>query len=159
MLNNDNNKRSKILHSQLPLVAIIVVAVCVYLAHKFQSSVLKDTSVVNGIGNSCNFVNETCEFLIDDKLAIASFSTMPEPEESVTIKLIIPEGKNIESAWIEGVNMYMGKIPVLLDTDGEGKWSGWFMLGSCSEPVMKWQLRLNIKDKESPSYLYFVTQQ
>ena len=159
MLNNDNNKRSKILHSQLPLVAIIVVAVCVYLAHKFQSSALKDTSVVNGIGNSCNFVNETCEFLIDDKLAIASFSTMPEPEESVTIKLIIPEGKNIESAWIEGVNMYMGKIPVLLDTDGEGKWSGWFMLGSCSEPVMKWQLRLNIKDKESPSYLYFVTQQ
>ena len=159
MLNNDNNKRSKILHSQLPLVAIIVVAVCVYLAHKFQSSALKDTGVVNGIGNSCNFVNETCEFLIDEKLAIASFSTMPEPEESVTVKLIIPEGKNIESAWIEGVNMYMGKIPVLLDSDGEGKWSGWFMLGSCSEPVMKWQLRLNVEGMDSPSYLYFVTQQ
>ena len=159
MLNNDNNKRSKILHSQLPLVAIIVVAVCVYLAHKFQSSVLKDTSVVNGIGNSCNFVNETCEFLIDDRLAIATFSAMPEAEESVTVKLLVPEGEEIESAWIEGVNMYMGKIPVLLDNDGQGEWSGWFMLGSCSEPVMKWQLRLNIKDKESPSYLYFVTQQ
>lgn len=159
MLNNDNNKRSKILHSQLPLVAIIVVAVCVYLAHKFQSSALKDRGVVNGIGNSCNFVNETCEFLIDEKLAIASFSTMPEPEESVTVKLIIPEGKNIESAWIEGVNMYMGKIPVLLDSDGKGKWSGWFMLGSCSEPVMKWQLRLNVEGMDSPSYLYFVTQQ
>ncbi len=150
MLNNDNNKRSKILHSQLPLVAIIVVAVCVYLAHKFQSSVLKDTSVVNGIGNSCNFVNETCEFLIDDRLAIATFSAMPEAEESVTVKLFVPEGEEIESAWIEGVNMYMGKIPVLLDNDGRGKWSGWFMLGSCREPVMKWQLRLN---------LYFVTQQ
>ena len=159
MLNNDNNKRSKILHSQLPLVAIIVVAVCVYLAHKFQSSVLKDTGVVNGIGNSCNFVNETCEFLIDGEVAIATFSTMPEPEESVTLKILIPENQEIESAWIEGVNMYMGKIPVLLDNDGQGKWSGWFMLGSCSEPVMKWQLRLNIKDKESPSYLYFVTQQ
>ncbi|WP_334020714.1 hypothetical protein [Alteromonas sp. S015] len=159
MLNNDNNKRSKYLHSQLPLVAIIVVAVCVYLAHKLQSSVLKDTDVVNGIGNSCNFVNETCEFLIDDKLSIASFSTKPEPEESVTVKLLVPVGVEIESAWIEGVNMYMGKIPVLLDDDGEGNWSGWFMLGSCSEPVMKWQLRLNIKDKESPSYLYFVTQQ
>ena len=159
MLNNDNNKRSKFLHSQLPLVAIIVVAVCVYLAHKFQSSVLKDTSVVNGIGNSCNFVNETCEFLIDGEVAIATFSTMPEPEESVTLKILIPENQEIESAWIEGVNMYMGKIPVLLDNDGQGKWSGWFMLGSCSEPVMKWQLRLNIKDKGSPSYLYFVTQQ
>ena len=159
MLNNDNNKRSKFLHSQLPLVAIIVVAVCVYLAHKFQSSVLKDTSVVNGIGNSCNFVNETCEFLIDGEVAIATFSTMPEPEESVTLKILIPENQEIESAWIEGVNMYMGKIPVLLDNDGQGKWSGWFMLGSCSEPVMKWQLRLNFKDKGSPSYLYFVTQQ
>ena len=84
---------------------------------------------------------------------------MPEAEESVTVKLLVPEGEEIESAWIEGVNMYMGKIPVLLDNDGEGEWSGWFMLGSCSEPVMKWQLRLNIKDKESPSYLYFVTQQ
>lgn len=159
MLNNDNNKRSKFLHSQLPLVAIIVVAVCVYLAHKFQSSVLKDTSVVNGIGNSCNFVNETCEFLIDDKLAIATFSTMPEAEESVTVKLLVPGDEVIESAWIEGVNMYMGKIPVLLEDNGKGEWSGWFMLGSCSEPIMKWQLRLNIKDNDSPSYLYFVTQQ
>ena len=92
-------------------------------------------------------------------MAIATFSTMPEPEESVTLKILIPENQEIESAWIEGVNMYMGKIPVLLDNDGQGKWSGWFMLGSCSEPVMKWQLRLNIKDKGSPSYLYFVTQQ
>lgn len=159
MINNDNNKRSKFLHSQLPLVAIIIVAMCVYLAHKYQSSALQDASVVNGIGNSCNFVNETCEFLIDNKLAIATFSITPEVEESVTVSLSAPQSKEIESAWIEGVNMYMGKIPVLLDSDGKGKWSGWFMLGSCSEPVMKWQLRLNIKDSDSPSYLYFVTQQ
>ncbi|APD86362.1 hypothetical protein BM527_09830 [Alteromonas sp. Mex14] len=158
MLKKNNNKRSRFLHSQLPLVAIIVVAVCVYLAHKFQSSALTDTGVINGIGNSCNFVNETCEFLIDGELAIATFSTMPEPEESVTLKILIPENQEIESAWIEGVNMYMGKIPVLLDSNADGVWSGWFMLGGCSEPVMKWQLRLNIKDKESPNYLYFVTQ-
>ena len=158
MLNNHNNKRSKFLHSQLPLIAIVVVAVCVYLAHEFQSSPLNANRIVNGIGNSCNFVNEACEFLIDDKLAIATFSTMPEPEESVTLKIIVPEDQEIESAWIEGVNMYMGKVPVLLENDGKGAWSGWFMLGACSEPVMKWQLRLNLKDKESPNYLYFVTQ-
>ncbi|MBJ2128372.1 hypothetical protein JC525_05435 [Alteromonas sp. IB21] len=158
MLNNHNNKRSKFLHSQLPLIAIVVVAVCVYLAQEFQSSPLNANRIVNGIGNSCNFVNEACEFLIDDKLAIATFSTMPEPEESVTLKIIVPEDQEIESAWIEGVNMYMGKVPVLLENDGKGAWSGWFMLGACSEPVMKWQLRLNIKDKESPNYLYFVTQ-
>jgi hypothetical protein len=55
--------------------------------------------------------------------------------------------------------MYMGKIPVLLEQGPQGKWSGWFMLGSCSEPVMRWQLRLNIASEESPVYLYFVTQQ
>ena len=159
MLNNDNNKRSKILHSQLPLVAIIIVAVCVYLAHKFQSSVLKDTSVVNGIGNSCNFVNETCEFLIGNDIAIAHFSEKPVAEESVTVTFSIPPNYVVESAWIEGVNMYMGKIPVLLEQGPQGKWSGWFMLGSCSEPVMRWQLRLNIASEESPAYLYFVTQQ
>lgn len=158
MLKNHNNKRSKFLHSQLPLVAIIVVAACVYLAHEFQSSALRDANVINGIGKSCNFVNEACEFLIDEKLSIATFSSTPLPEESVTLKILIPEDHEIESAWIEGVNMYMGKIPVLLENNGNGEWSGWFMLGSCSEPLMKWQLRLNIKDKESPNYLYFVTQ-
>ncbi|AEA98219.2 MULTISPECIES: hypothetical protein [Alteromonas] len=159
MLKKNNNKRSEFLHSQLPLLAIIVVAVCVYLAHEFQSSAMNENVLINGIGNSCNFVNETCEFLIDGEVAIATFSTMPEPEESVTLKILIPENQEIESAWIEGVNMYMGKIPVLLDNDGQGKWSGWFMLGSCSEPVMKWQLRLNIEGKDNPHYLYFVTQQ
>ena len=159
MLKKNNNKRSEFLHSQLPLLAIIVVAVCVYLAHEFQSSAMNENLLINGIGNSCNFVNETCEFLIDGEVAIATFSTMPEPEESVTLKILIPENQEIESAWIEGVNMYMGKIPVLLDNDGQGKWSGWFMLGSCSEPVMKWQLRLNIEGKDNPHYLYFVTQQ
>ena len=159
MLKKNNNKRSEFLHSQLPLLTIIVVAVCVYLAHEFQSSAMNENVLINGIGNSCNFVNETCEFLIDGEVAIATFSTMPEPEESVTLKILIPENQEIESAWIEGVNMYMGKIPVLLDNDGQGKWSGWFMLGSCSEPVMKWQLRLNIEGKDNPHYLYFVTQQ
>ncbi|AGP78173.1 hypothetical protein [Alteromonas mediterranea] len=159
MLKKNNNKRSEFLHSQLPLLAIIVVAVCVYLAHEFQSSAMNENVLINGIGNSCNFVNETCEFLIDGEVAIATFSTMPEPEESVTLKILIPENQEIESAWIEGINMYMGKIPVLLDNDGQGKWSGWFMLGSCSEPVMKWQLRLNIEGKDNPHYLYFVTQQ
>ena len=159
MKKSDNNKRSKFLQTQLPLVAILVVAVCVYAAHSYQSSVSTDIDIISGLKSSCTFSNKTCEFLIDGEVAIATFSTMPEPEESVTLKILIPENQEIESAWIEGVNMYMGKIPVLLDNDGQGKWSGWFMLGSCSEPVMKWQLRLNIEGKDNPHYLYFVTQQ
>lgn len=75
-------------------------------------------SVVNGIGNSCNFVNEICEFLIDDRLVIVIFLVMFEVEELVMVKFLVFEGEEIESVWIEGVNMYMGKIFVLLDNDG-----------------------------------------
>jgi len=158
MLNNDNNKRSNFLHYQLPMLAIVVVAGCVFLAHKFQSTAFTDNNVVNGVGNSCNFVNETCEFNVNGNLAIAHFSVPPVPEESVTVSLTLPQNLIIESAWIEGVNMYMGKIPVLLESEDNVKWSGWFMLGSCSEPVMRWQLRLNIQGQDAPHYLYFVTQ-
>lgn len=159
MLNNDNNKSTKILQKQLPLLAIIIVAIGIYFAQKYQSSAFSGSNLTNGIGNSCNFVNKTCEFLIDEQLAIARFSVQPLPEESTTLSIALPEDIKIQSAWIEGVNMYMGKIPVLLDFNGKGAWTGWFMLGSCSEPVMKWQLRLNIEGEEAPTYLYFVTEQ
>ncbi|WOI35745.1 hypothetical protein R1T43_10920 [Alteromonas sp. CI.11.F.A3] len=53
--------------------------------------------------------------------------------------------------------MYMGKVPVLLENKNKGKWSGWFMLGSCNESTMKWQLRLNIEGQAAPSYLNFET--
>jgi hypothetical protein len=158
MKKNDNNKRSKFLQTQLPLVAILVVAVCVYVAHSYQSPVSTDTDIISGLKNSCTFSNKTCEFLIDDELAVARFSTQPMPEESITLSLRMPNDEIIESAWIEGVNMYMGKVPVLLEQSVKGEWSGWFMLGSCSEPVMTWQLRLNIKKQAAPSYLYFTTE-
>ncbi|BFT30361.1 hypothetical protein D210916BOD24_15370 [Alteromonas sp. D210916BOD_24] len=158
MLNNNNSNRTKYLQSQLPLVLIIVVAIGVYFVHKHQSNALNSNNVVNGIGNSCQFVNKTCEFLIEGQVAVARFSEAPVPEESITVSISLPAGRIIESAWIEGINMYMGKIPVLLEKDSQGDVAGWFMLGSCSEPVMKWQLRLNVKGSDSPSYLYFVTE-
>lgn len=158
MLKNNNSNRTKYLQSQLPLVLIIVVAIGVYFAHKYQSKALNSSNVVNGIGNSCQFVNKTCEFLIGERVAIARFSDDPIPEESITVSISLPDGESIESGWIEGMNMYMGKIPVLLEQKGQGEVAGWFMLGSCSEPVMKWQLRLNITGSDTPSYLYFVTE-
>lgn len=158
MIKNSNNKRSKFLQKQIPLLAILVVAVCVYIAHNHQSSSSLPHSIANGLKSTCTFSNNICELSIDDELAVARFSETPIPEESITLSVRLPEGKSIESAWIEGVNMYMGKIPVLFDESDGGEWQGWFMLGSCSEPVMTWQLRINIKKQAAPSYLYFTTE-
>ncbi len=157
MTNKRNNKKTIFLQTQLPLVAIFFVAISVYLALKSQSTSLNTNHASNGIGNSCQFVNKTCEFLIGEDVAVARFSDIPIAEESITLSLSLPANSKVESAWIEGINMYMGKIPVLLESKANGEWEGWFMLGSCGEPIMKWQLRLNIKDQETPNYLNFIT--
>lgn len=96
-------------------------------------SAMPSSGSIKEIGESCTFVNEHCEFLIHGRHAYAEFSEKVEPETSITLVLDLPVGTKIESAWIEGVNMYMGKVPVLLENKHNGEWSGWFMLGSCNE--------------------------
>ena len=76
-------------------------------------------------------------------------------EELIPVKISLPTPLKVEQIHIEGINMYMGKIPVLLENTEPEKWSGWFMLGSCTESEMKWQLRLNLKGQTTPHYLYF----
>lgn len=158
MLKNAYKKRSLHLHSWLGPLCILLVAVAVYTAHRYQSAVSTTQDDANEIGNRCTFVNGRCEFLIVGERAVAVFSEPVETETSITLTLSLPSNVTLESAWIEGVNMYMGKVPVLLEEDSTGKWTGWFMLGSCSEPIMRWQLRLNIEKQAAPSYLYFSTQ-
>ncbi|MDB2330110.1 hypothetical protein N9V74_00205 [Alteromonas sp.] len=139
-------------------MCILLVAIAVYTAHRYQSAVNTTQGDANEIGNRCTFVNGRCELLIVGERAVAIFSDPVETETSITLTLSLSSNITLESAWIEGVNMYMGKVPVLLEKDSTGVWTGWFMLGSCSEPTMRWQLRLNIKEQAAPSYLYFSTQ-
>jgi hypothetical protein len=157
MLNNSNKKRSFYSQRWLTPLCIFLVAVCVFAVHQYQMSATPSSGSLKEIGESCTFVNEHCEFLIHGRHAYAEFSEKVEPETSITLVLDLPVGTNIESAWIEGVNMYMGKVPVLLENKHNGEWSGWFMLGSCNEEKMKWQLRLNIEGQAAPSYLNFET--
>ena len=157
MLNNSNKKRSFYSQRWLTPLCIFLVAVCVFTAHQYQMSANRSSNSLHEIGESCTFVNEHCEFLIHGRHAYAEFSEKVEPETSITVILNLPEGTQVESAWIEGVNMYMGKVPVLLEKKPNGEWSGWFMLGSCNESTMKWQLRLNIEGQAAPSYLNFET--
>lgn len=43
---------------------------------------------------------------------------------------------------IVGTNMAMGTIPLFFTPTSDGQWSGQFMLGACTEPVMHWKLQL-----------------
>ena len=147
---------TKRLQQYLVPIAILIVACCVYWAkQELSPSGLNSTSELKSL--QCNFVNSQCHFLLGQNEVIARFDNPPEVEEPITLSLSLPPDETIESAWIEGINMYMGKIPVLLESDETGIWQGWFMLGSCSQPVMQWRMTLTLKGRQTPAYLYFST--
>ncbi|TAP40821.1 hypothetical protein EYS00_06835 [Alteromonas sp. KUL49] len=159
MLKNCNMNSTNRLRSYLGPLTIFFVAVAIFTVHRYQQALQNNAIPYVEIGNTCNFVNNRCELLIEGQKITASFSQHPEVEESVTLVFNGLNGMAPESAWIEGVNMYMGKIPVLLTESGNDQWSGWFMLGSCSEPQMQWRIQLNITGKESVYFLHFSTVQ
>lgn len=72
-------------------------------------------------------------------------------EQPLEVRLkTLPAGSTVQGR-IEGINMTMGTIPLFLQQDKPGEWSGQFMLGACSEPVMHWQLTLVVTDSKGQS--------
>lgn len=141
------------LHKCLIPVFILVVAVGVYVAQKMTMR-----STVDGHSLSvCEFEELSCSIYIDEQPIVATFSREPQAEEEISVHFSLAPAYQIESVWIEGTNMYMGKIPVLVEETQPGEWSGWFMLGSCSEPQMHWQMLLNLKGVADPKILIFTT--
>lgn len=152
-----NIKITKTLQKALGPLIIVLLVGTIYFAQKQIGLSTNNQTPLNGLGNHCEFVNLQCHFTLDDEAASATFSAKPVTEESVTVRLNLPADLRIQSVWIEGDNMYMGKIPVLPDQIEPGEWEGWFMLGSCSEPVMRWKMLVNIEGRTEPALLYFTT--
>ena len=63
----------------------------------------------------------------------------------------------VQEAWIEGVNMYMGRISVYVEPEQQDseKVTGWFFLGSCSEPRMHWRLYVRLADDKGEEVIHF----
>lgn len=73
-----------------------------------------------------------------------------EVEEEITLVFSLNQTVELQiksiSARVEGLNMNMGIIPVVWSKSQiPGQYTGIFMLGSCSEPVMRWQLILDVR--------------
>ena len=54
-------------------------------------------------------------------------------------------GVKIVNAWIEGVNMYMGKTPIIFEQTPS---VGITFLGSCNLPEMKWRINIEAQNNE-----------
>lgn len=100
----------------------------------------------------CDFTEKSCNLLNQSIELTLEFLDKPETEEELSIKFIPPSGFEIEKAWIEGVNMYMGKTPVLFETQVNdqrlftNKQTGITFLGSCNLKEMKWRLYVEIEN-------------
>lgn len=65
-------------------------------------------------------------------------------------------GITVKKAWIEGVNMYMGRTTVFLEKpEGQNIANGWFFLGSCSEPTMQWRLFIAVETDKGEEIMSF----
>lgn len=120
-----------------PIFALLVLLLVV---HYFNTSRIADIDV-----------HQTLLLDSEISVAISPIPVVPEEELTVAVRLI---NKQLSGqihqldAWVEGVNMFMGKSPVIWQQDPEQTaaekdlYIGSFMLGSCSEPQMQWQLIL-----------------
>ena len=95
-----------------------------------------------------------------DQQVIVKFAENAQVEELNIVSITLPKNAQLVSAWVQGVNMFMGKTPLhKIQTDtalskAEQRYE--FFIGSCSEEHMKWQLILTINDTEHPSKSLFV---
>jgi len=77
-------------------------------------------------------------------------TVVPEQEFKIIVKSKSPN-KNLEiKGFLEGKDMYMGKIPLLFTQNQPQIFSASTMLGSCSEKEMIWRMWLIIVDINHP---------
>jgi len=93
------------------------------------------------VGNSCKLNSGFCQLTVDgfNYELETEYKQIPL-EEEVGMELRFNDGLRPEKIWVEGINMYMGKIPVIIEQQDSGWVKAVFFLGSCSEPHMRWQL-------------------
>ncbi len=85
----------------------------------------------------------SCTMQLDGQSVTLSFGRYPvQTEEMINVSLNYPVHWQLAEAWVQGVNMYMGKTPLVLAKGPlvAGETHGQIFLGACSEPRMQWQL-------------------
>lgn len=105
----------------------------------------------------CVLDAQGCELAYPQGSIQVIFDQPPAVEEQIEFEIVTPSGVVISDIVVEGDNMYMGKIPVFVKASYAQGLKGWFMLGSCSEPNMRWRMVLSIEGRERPYTIVFTT--
>lgn len=116
------------------------------IQNSFRFFVLALLLTLLGCGkNEQQSQGQPLEKTFGDYLLIFSDRNFPSERPIEIILKKIPETSKVQGK-IVGLNMTMGTIPLFFQKNTDGHWSGQFMLGACTEPVMQWRLTVDITD-------------
>ena len=93
----------------------------------------------------CNIaLMEECVVFNNGQRVSIQFLQEIEVEEETLLTLTLPKNTIIKEMWVQGINMYMGKNAVIIESVYEQNtkkvYNASLILGSCSEPAMRWQM-------------------
>jgi hypothetical protein len=93
----------------------------------------------------CNIaLMEECVVFNNGQRVSIQFLQEIEVEEETLLTLTLPKNTIIKEMWVQGINMYMGRNAVIIESVYEQNtkkvYNASLILGSCSEPAMRWQM-------------------
>lgn len=115
----------------LPFLLVSIVVVVAFVSHKTPTPAI-------GHGE-CNLnVSASCALAEDVLLEVSPWPIEVEQLHTLTITAQAqPEAK------VEGMNMFMGYIPLVFEPKGASVWQADLILGACAEPDMQWLMSLS----------------
>lgn len=102
--------------------------------------------------NLCNFQQSPCSTIIEDlQITLSAGTEVIKAESEINFELLVKSEKPviITSAWLEGKDMFMGKIPLFFTpnkiTQTNTLVSAQTMIGACTEESMVWVMNVALE--------------
>jgi hypothetical protein len=130
----------------LPIVALFLILAMSFLYNSQPEPLVQS--------RQCELIDGKCELSFKQQHYTLTISPQAIVlEEELTVDFGYPENLQLVGAWVEGVNMFMGKTHILLSDvthyQQRQTATGMLFLGSCSEANMRWRLVAEFKDDKS----------
>lgn len=113
-----------------------------------------------GSGKQCKIdLTQECIVIENEQQVSVRFLQEIEIEEENLLVIKVHKDIRIKQMWVQGINMYMGKNAVIIDSvyvqSTKKVYNSRLLLGSCSEPAMRWQLVIQTTDDSQSEMSWF----
>jgi hypothetical protein len=139
--------------ARISLPLLVFAAVVGMFLNYTDSSNIKETK-------QCNIdLTQECVVFDNGQQISVRFLQRIDVEEELLLTITVPNNTKIKQMWVQGVNMYMGKNAVLSDSvyvkEEQKVYNARLFLGSCSEPLMRWQLIIQTISNDELEHSWF----